>query len=69
MIRKGYYTTKGGYHTRIDSDMTRPVETGVVRGFGFVAFTCEGEFAYKDEHPELGDSLDLLLQTWREVAS
>lgn len=66
MLRKGYYPTKGGYHARLDSDIT-VCGLGVIRGIGFVAYNVTGEFTYKDEayEPHSGDSLDLIVDQWQ----
>lgn len=68
MLRKGYYLTKGGYHARIDNDISGDRGgLGVIREVGYVSYQATGEFSFKDEayeaHP--GDKLDLLVETWQ----
>lgn len=63
MLQTGWYLTQEGRDAHIHRAIAVRDGLGWVHRVGVVAYLPNGQFAYKDEHPDKGDSLDLLLET------
>lgn len=62
MLQTGWYLTRDRRHAHITCAITDE-RLGWVDQIGPVAYLSNGQFAYKNEHSDVGDRLDLLLET------
>jgi len=65
MLKEGYYITRGYYIAHLtEGAIGKRGAMGVVKDFGLVAYDRNGIFPYKDEHKDIGDAFDLVLESW-----